>query len=225
MKFELLNPAVITVTYARKISTVLCLLCLCLLGGQTKASTILVLGDSLSAAYGIPYSAGWAQQLQVKLKARFDLVNASISGETTDGGLRALPKLLEQHQPSFVIIELGANDGLRGFPLSVIEQNLMRMVTLSKDAGAEVLLIGNHIPPNYGPAYANAFFEIFARVARRTDSALVPFMLEGVATRPELMQDDGLHPKAEAQSIILDTVWRKLETILNSVDVEASSDQ
>lgn len=143
------------------------------------------------------------------------MINASISGETTGGGLRNLPKLLNTHKPELVVIELGANDGLRGFPLPTIEKNLSELVALSQGAGAKVLILGNHIPPNYGQFYTNAFHALFDKVAKGFDAAVVPFMLDEVAIYPELMQDDGLHPKAEAQQSILENIWPNLKKLLN----------
>ena len=175
---------------------------------------ILILGDSLSAAYGIQIEQGWVALLQAKLIDSHHVINASISGETTDGGLRAISTLLNTHAPGVVIIELGANDGLRGFPLPVIQRNLTELVRQSKKAGARTLLIGNHIPPNYGKAYSSAFFALFSQVATEEGVALVPFMLDQIAIKPELMQDDGLHPLAEAQATILDNIWPVLSPLL-----------
>lgn len=180
---------------------------------QSKPN-ILVLGDSLSAAYGIDIEDGWVVLLQTKLDAQAKVVNASISGETSGGGLRALPSLLAEHQPAIVIIELGANDALRGFPLAHIEANLAQLVQLSKQAGSRVLLIGNHIPPNYGKAYALGFHELYTKIAKHYGVALTNFMLEGVAVNPELMQADGLHPTASAQPQILKNIWPDLAPLL-----------
>lgn len=177
---------------------------------------LLVLGDSLSAAYGIQIQEGWVYQLSLKLKDSYRVINASISGETTDGGLRSLPGLLEKYHPEIVIIELGANDGLRGFPIDVIEKNLRQLVTLSKAITDKVLLLGIHIPPNYGKAYTEAFHKLFEKIANEHSIARVPFFLDGVATDKSLMQDDGLHPNAKAQPIILDTVWPALEPLLTA---------
>jgi len=191
--------------------------CLALLSGPTSAASLLVLGDSLSAGYGIPREQGWVSLLSQRLQQRgyaLDVVNASVSGETTSGGLARLPSLLETHSPALVLIELGANDGLRGTPLEVVRGNLDRLVTQSQQAGARVLLIGNHLPPNYGPQYATAFFNLFAEVADERDVALVPFFLDGVAQNLDLMQRDGLHPSAEAQPRLLETVWSGLEPLL-----------
>ncbi len=184
------------------------------IGSTNGSNKILVLGDSLSAAYGIQIEEGWVALLEAKLPEDYSIVNASISGETTDGGLRALPQLLEQHAPEIVIIELGANDGLRGFPLPTIKQNLHKLVELANASARKVMLLGMHIPPNYGPRYASAFHELFQSTAEEYDTALVPFLLEGVATNPELMQNDQLHPTAEAQPTIMKLVWDQLHPLL-----------
>lgn len=178
---------------------------------------ILVMGDSLSAAYNLPASAGWVSLLEERLKSQtnWQVVNASISGETTSGGLTRLPRLLRQHQPDLVLLELGANDGLRGLPPKLISNNLEKMLTLSQESGAKVMLIGILLPPNYGPAYLASFEQIFPKLAAKHHLPLVPFLLAGVADKPSLMQADGLHPTAEAQSIILETVWLELKTLLN----------
>ncbi|WP_432696920.1 arylesterase [Marinobacterium sp. YM272] len=180
-------------------------------------ASMLVLGDSLSAGYGIEQDRGWVNLMRERLKNSgytLEVVNASVSGETTSGGLSRLPGLLETHQPSLVLIELGANDGLRGTPLEIVRANLQQLVELSQSAGAKVLMIGNRLPPNYGPQYTQAFFGLFEEVAQQKQTALVPFLLDGVASDWDLMQDDGYHPRAEAQPKILDTVWSNLEPLL-----------
>ncbi len=182
-----------------------------------QAKTLLVLGDSLSAAYGLPAEQGWVSLLEQELKQRRladRVVNASISGETSSGGLQRLPRLLADHRPDLVLLELGANDGLRGTPLQVMEQNLRRMVELSQASGAEVMLIGIRIPPNYGPQYTQRFYSIYPDLAREYRLPLVPFLLERVALKPQLMQPDGLHPTAAAQPILLQTVWPHLYPLL-----------
>lgn len=178
---------------------------------------ILVMGDSLSAAYNLPASAGWVSLLEERLKKQTNwlVVNASISGETTSGGLTRLPGLLRQHQPDLVLLELGANDGLRGLPPKLISNNLEKMLTLSQESGAKVMLIGILLPPNYGPAYLAQFEQTYPNLAKKHQLPLVPFLLEGVADKPSLMQADGLHPTAEAQPIILETVWLELKALLN----------
>lgn len=182
-----------------------------------SASTVLVVGDSLSAAYGIPREAGWVVLLEQRLQQKgyaVNVVNASISGETTHGGLARLPALLQQYQPDLVVLELGANDGLRGTMIPVIEQNLTRLSQLSQAAGAEVLLLGMRLPPNYGPRYTEQFHAMYIRVAEQSGSALVPFFMERVALDAELLLSDGLHPNAAGQPYLLDTVWPRLEPLL-----------
>jgi len=182
-----------------------------------SAQTILVLGDSLSAAYGIPAERGWVALMQQRLDQRTvgtEVVNASISGETTQGGLTRLPALLERHHPALVLVELGANDGLRGTPLPVIRQNLEQLISRSQGAGARVLLIGMRLPPNYGPRYSAGFHALFAEVSESYGVPQVPFLMDGVALDANLMQDDGLHPNAAAQPRLLDNVWPYLEPLL-----------
>ncbi len=180
--------------------------------------TVLVLGDSLSAAYGVQVEKAWVsllrQRLSDVLPASWQVVNASISGETTDGGLRRLPELLARHAPDVVIIELGGNDGLRGFSPSIIESNLSRLIALSQDAGARPLLVGIRIPPNYGPRYTSVFADIYPTLAARYQVPLVPFFLDGIYNQDGMMQRDGIHPTAEAQPRLLDNVWPHLETLL-----------
>jgi acyl-CoA thioesterase-1 len=193
----------------------LCLLCWSTLG-QAQAPVILVLGDSLSAAYGIAPEQGWVALLRQRLAAEnypHQVVNASISGATSSGGVSRLPDLLEQHQPSLVIIALGGNDGLRGFPPQQLQDNLSRLVTLAQDAKAKVLLCGVRIPPNYGQVYTQRFSAVFAAVAEQHHIALVPKLLADVADDLDFMQADGLHPAAEAQEKVLDNVWQGLEAL------------
>ena len=179
------------------------------------APPVLVLGDSLSAAHGIPLQTGWVTLLGKRLDAadaspRRAVVNASISGETTSGGLARLPALLAEHKPGVVVVELGANDGLRGLSLPDIRKNVASLVKLSRDAGAKVVLVGIELPVNYGPQYRDGLRAMYRDVAAEFNVPLVPFLLEGVALDPALMQDDGLHPVAAAQPKILDTVWAVL---------------
>ena len=172
--------------------------------------TVLVVGDSLSAEYGIARGAGWVALLEQKMKSeKIDakVVNASISGETTSGGKARLPALLGQHKPDLVVIELGANDGLRGLPVPSAEANLRAMIAAAQAQKARVLLVGMRMPPNYGRAYTERFFGMFKTVATSTKSPLVPFMLEGVADKPALFQQDRLHPTAQAHPIILNNIW------------------
>lgn len=189
-------------------------------GGRVLAESpvLLVLGDSLSAAYGMDAEAGWVGLLQARLDAdgrRFQVVNASVSGETTAGGLSRLPGLLASHRPRVLIIALGANDGLRGFPLKTLSTNLTRMIELGRAAGARVLLAGLRLPPNYGAAYTEGFQAVFREVAVAEQVPLVPLLLAGVEGF-ELMQADGIHPSAAAQPRILDTVWPHLEPLLTA---------
>ncbi len=188
-----------------------------------SARTLLVLGDSLSAAYGLPEAAGWVALLAGRLPGD-RVVNASVSGETTAGGLARLPALLEQWRPDWVLLELGGNDGLRGLPPAHTRNNLARMIELSRAAGAKVLLIGIRLPPNYGQAYVQAFERIYPELAESHEVPLVPFLLEGVATRPELMQPDGIHPRAEAQPLMLENVWQILAPRLGVAGEAAASD-
>lgn len=179
--------------------------------------TILVLGDSLSAGYGIDRESGWVALLQHKLDREeqpYHIVNASISGDTTRGGLQRLPKALQQWSPAIVIIELGGNDGLRGLSLESMRGNLDEMIRISREAGAEVLLVGIKLPANYGTAYGERFHEIYSVLARRHDIPLLPFLLDSVAGHRELMQADGIHPLAAGQARIMDNVYHYLQPLL-----------
>ncbi len=180
---------------------------------------VLVLGDSLSAGYGLTISENWPNQLQERLAASghpHQVVNASISGDTTSGGLARMPAALERHSPAVVIIGLGGNDGLRGIPVSEIRRNLAKMIQLSESAGARVVLAGIRIPPNYGPRYTDSFHAVYHELAQEYGTGLVPFILEGIALDMELMQDDGIHPNAAAQPVIVDNVWPVLEPLLDA---------
>ena len=179
--------------------------------------TILVFGDSLSAAYGIRPEQGWVALLTQRLQAQgygYEVVNASVSGETSVGGLQRLPRALQIHQPGMVILEVGANDGLRGLPVAAAKENLTKMVQLSQAAGARVLLVGIRIPPNYGPRYTTEFADMYPEIAKQYHLPLVPFLLEKVALDPSLMQEDGMHPNARGEPLVLDTLWRGLEPLL-----------
>lgn len=179
--------------------------------------TLLVFGDSLSAAYGLQTDQGWVALLQDRLRSEgygYTVVNASVSGETTEGGRRRLPRALAQHAPDLVILELGANDGLRGLPLQDARTNLQAMIETARKTGASVLLAGILIPPNYGPRYADAFAQMYVQLAAEQKVALVPFLLDGVALDPKLMQQDGLHPRAEGQPRVLQNVWQHLHPLL-----------
>lgn len=174
-----------------------------------KAADIMVLGDSLSAGYGLTPGEGWVELMEPRIEGSgLTLLNASVSGETTAGGLSRLPDLLELHEPKWVLLELGANDGLRGTPLNIIQSNLEAMANKISESGAQFVVIGIQLPPNYGPRYTRAFFNLFPELSEKFDAPLVPFLLEGVATDWDLMQSDGLHPKAVAQPIILETVMK-----------------
>lgn len=184
---------------------------------SAEQRTLLVVGDSLSAAYGIESGAGWVSLLEKRLNrtdANWQVKNASISGETTGGALDRFPELLTRHQPDLIIIELGGNDGLRGFSPQRIRENLAAMIEQSQPE-AEILLVGMEIPPNYGKAYTTAFRKIFVNLAEDYDTALVPFLLAGVYDQKDLMQADGIHPEAEAQSQMLDNVWPELRPLLD----------
>lgn len=178
--------------------------------------TLLVMGDSLSAAYGIEREEGWVSLLAERLDDDAQVINASISGETTSGGLQRFTELLGQRQPDIVLLELGGNDGLRGLAPHQMQANLASMIEQSQDAGAQVLLLGIDIPPNYGQAYRDAFTGVFRSLAEDYDVALVPFLLEDIALDKALMQSDGIHPTADAQPIILDNVWPALAPLLET---------
>jgi len=181
--------------------------------------TLLVFGDSLSAAYGIDKDEGWVSLLAEKLTTEnmsYTVTNASVSGETSIGGLARLPAALEEFQPAIVILELGGNDGLRGLPLGVLKDNLTAMIEMCLAAHAEVLLAGIQIPPNYGPRYTEPFYALFGEIAEDMKLAFVPFLIDGIPQQPDLMQEDGIHPKAEAQFMILDNVWPILAPMLRT---------
>lgn len=181
-------------------------------------NTLLIVGDSLSAAYGVPSETAWVQLLRNRLERKgltsWKVVNASISGETTDGGARRLPGLLEANDPEVVIIELGGNDGLRGFPPTVIESNLASMIEKVQGSGARAVLVGIQIPPNYGQRYTEMFAGIYPKLSDRYDTLLVPFFLDGIYNQDGLMQDDGIHPTEEAQTRLLENVWPVLKPVL-----------
>ena len=181
---------------------------------------LLVLGDSLAAEYGLPRNTGWVRLLADRLATtaidgrQYSVVNASISGETTSGGHTRLPALLKQHRPAVIVIELGANDALRGLPLELTRDNLKAMIAASRAAGSRVLLIGMRVPPNYGRAYADGFHATFVDIARTQKIALVPFLLEGFAEQFEYFQADRIHPNTKAQAVMLETVWSGLRPLL-----------
>jgi acyl-CoA thioesterase-1 len=184
---------------------------------QAQPPVVLVLGDSLAAGYGLPQGRGWVDLLQGKLVEAglgHRVVNASISGETTLGGRNRIGAALEQHRPDVVILELGANDGLRGQPVAAMRENLTAMIRASRRSGAQVLLIGMRIPPNYGQDYTRKFHAAFGEVARAQRVPLVPFLLEGFADKRDLFQQDGIHPNEQAQPRIAATVWKALRPLL-----------
>jgi len=181
------------------------------------AGTILVFGDSLSAAYGISQKDGWVSLLDERLKQRrpdYSVVNASISGETTSGGAARIGAALDRYRPEIVVVALGGNDGLRGLPVGAMAANLTAIVREAQSRNARVLVVGMRIPPNYGRKYTQEFFDAFADVARNRNAAYVPFMLAGVADQDDLFQPDQIHPTAAAQPVILETVWKGLEPLL-----------
>ena len=186
---------------------------------------ILVLGDSLSAGYGISTNSGWVALLQQRLEQQGypqRVVNASISGDTTSGGLARLPQALAQHRPQLVILELGANDGLRGLPLEEMRRNLATIIDRSREQGATLLLAGVRLPPNYGALYVKKFHDVYRQLAQNHKVAFVPHLLAGVGGRADLIQADGLHPRANAQGLILDNVWPHLLPILKRTAIKDS---
>ena len=183
----------------------------------SNAPTILIMGDSLSAGFGMKVPESWPSLLQQRLKSEnlpHRVINASISGETTNGGLSRLAQALDAHKPKIVIIELGANDGLRGLPLNLMRKNLSQMIELCQQAKTQVLLVGMRLPPNYGPRYTRDFTQIFTELAEKYNTGVAPFLLADVAKKPQLMQSDGLHPNASAQRQLLDTLWPHLLPLL-----------
>ena len=185
--------------------------------GAVQAATVLVWGDSLSAGYGLRAEQAWPSLLQQRLTASgspLQVVNGSVSGETTAGGRTRLPGALARIKPAYVVLALGANDGLRGLPLSLMRDNLKAMIDAARAAGAKVLLVGMRLPPNYGLSYAAKFQKTFTELAEDEDLALLPFLLEPIALRRDYFQDDGLHPTAQAQPLILDALWTQFQPLL-----------
>ena len=183
----------------------------------TQATRILIIGDSLSAEYGLARNTGWVEQLKValaKAPTPVTVINASISGDTTSGGLARIDAALKQHQPTIVIVELGANDALRGLPLTLTQKNLTEMIVRSQAIGAKIVLVGMQIPPNYGREYADGFKNMFSNIATQTGSALVPFLFEGFADKRQYFQADGIHPNESAQRLMLATVRLALDPLL-----------
>jgi acyl-CoA thioesterase-1 len=199
----------ITTTFIRRLW---CLLML--LGANTYGSTLLVLGDSLSAGYGVNQESGWVALLRDDLGNGHQIINGSISGDTTGGGLNRLPLLLEKFSPDYVLLELGGNDGLRGQPLNLMQRNLLAMIELCRQAGAEPVLFGMRLPPNYGRRYSDAFAAIYPQLSEQEKVMLIPFELDELAITEGMIQEDGLHPTALAQPIIKDVIKGYLEPLM-----------
>lgn len=183
----------------------------------TPKQTILVFGDSLSAAFGIPKEQGWVNLLAQRLKDKqlpFEVANASVSGETTAGGLSRLPAALKQFKPSIVVLELGANDGLRGLPLDAMKNNLEKMIQASEQINAQVFLLGMFIPPNYGPKYTNGFKAVYLDLSEKYKTPFVPFFLDGVSGHNDLVIEDGLHPNVNAQKKLLENIWPTMKPLI-----------
>ena len=199
----------------------LALIVLCVPAARGAGQTIVVVGDSLSSGYGVGAEHSWVAMLATTLQAEgygYRVVNASIAGDTSSGGLARLPRLLAANDPDLVVIELGGNDGLRGQPIAALRDNLAKMIELSKDSGAQVLLAGMRIPPNYGPAYTNSLAAVYPELAARYEATLIEFLLADVALHGELMQPDGIHPNAAGQKVVFANVWRVLKPMLATRD-------
>jgi len=186
-----------------------------LLGANTYGSTLLVLGDSLSAGYGVNQESGWVALLRDDLSDRHQVINGSISGDTTGGGLNRLPLLLEKFSPDYVLLELGGNDGLRGQPLSLMKRNLQTMIELCRRAGAEPVLFGMRLPPNYGRRYSDAFAAVYPQLSDEQQVVLIPFQLEELAITEGMIQEDGLHPTALAQPVIKEVIKGYIQPLMN----------
>jgi acyl-CoA thioesterase I len=205
----------------QRLAALLALTVVCLPAAHAAEQTIVVVGDSLSSGYGIAAEQSWVSMLEDRLQTEgygYQVVNASIAGDTSAGGLSRLPRLLANHEPSLVVIELGGNDGLRGQPVTVLRDNLAKMIELSKQSGADVVLAGIQIPPNYGTTYTHALSAVYPELAQRYDTPLIDFILEDVALNRELMQSDGIHPNAAGQKIVFTNVWRVLGPLLTPRD-------
>jgi acyl-CoA thioesterase-1 len=201
----------------KRLIALLALTALCLPAAFGAGQTIVVVGDSLSSGYGMAAEQSWVAMLEDRLQAEgygYQVVNASIAGDTSAGGLARLPRLLELHDPELVVIELGGNDGLRGQPVAALRDNLAKMIELSRASGAQVVLAGIQIPPNYGPAYTQTLAAVYPELAKKFDAALIEFLLADVALNRELMQPDGIHPNAAGQKIVFGNVWRILGPLL-----------
>ncbi len=196
---------------------------LCLPAAHGAGRTIVVVGDSLSSGYGMAAEQSWVALLKERLVGEgygYDVVNASIAGDTSAGGLARLPRLLTTHMPAVVVIELGGNDGLRGQPIDALRSNLSKMIEQSQRAGARVAIAAIQIPPNYGPAYTKALSGVYPELAQRFGATLVDLSLPEVAVKPELMQGDGIHPNADGQKIVFANVWRSLGPLLAKRDAQ-----
>ena len=208
----------LSASIANRLSTLISLIVMALVASTAHAAqTIVIFGDSLSAAYGIQQNEGWVALLDKKLNqeySHYSVINASISGETTSGGLSRFSQMLSTHKPDIVVIELGANDGLRGLSLNEMQANLNSMISKAKTQNAKVMLLGMKIPPNYGLQYTKKFSGIYENLAEKYSLKLVPFFLDGVAGKRNLVQDDGLHPTAAAQPKLLENVWPQLKSLL-----------
>jgi acyl-CoA thioesterase-1 len=201
----------------RYLAALVALTVVCLPAAHAAEQTIVVVGDSLSSGYGIAAEQSWVAMLEDRLQAEgygYKVVNASIAGDTSAGGLARLPRLLAAHDPTLVVIELGGNDGLRGQPVAVLRDNLAKMIELSRESGADVVLAGIQIPPNYGMTYTQALAAVYPELAERFGAPLIGFILEDVATNRELMQADGIHPNAAGQKVVFANVWRVLGPLL-----------
>jgi acyl-CoA thioesterase-1 len=205
----------------QRLAVVLALTVFCLPAARGAGDTIVVVGDSLSSGYGIAAEQSWVAMLAETLRSEgygHRVVNASIAGDTSSGGLARLPRLLDQHDPKLVIIELGGNDGLRGQPVAMLRANLAKMIELSRESGAEVVLAGIRIPPNYGQTYTSQLAAVYAELATEHGATLIEFLLADVALQRELMQPDGIHPNAAGQKVVFANVWRVLEPLLAERD-------
>jgi acyl-CoA thioesterase I len=207
--------------FFQRLAALLALTAICLPAAHGAGQTIVVVGDSLSSGYGIAAEQSWVAMLEDRLRSEgygYQVVNASIAGDTSSGGLARLPRLLEAHDPQLVVIELGGNDGLRGQPVAALRDNLAKMIELSKGSGADVVLAGIKMPPNYGQTYGRSLAAVYPELAARFDTPLIEFILEDVALNGELMQPDGIHPNAAGQKVVFANVWRVLGPLLKSQD-------
>jgi acyl-CoA thioesterase-1 len=205
----------------KRLTVMLALAVLCLPAARGAGQTIVVVGDSLSSGYGIAAGQSWVAMLEDRLQAEgygYKIVNASIAGDTSAGGLARLPRLLALHDPDLVVIELGGNDGLRGQPVAALRGNLTKMIELCRDSGADIVLAGMQIPPNYGTKYTDALAAVYPDLAKAYDAALIEFLLADVALHRELMQPDGIHPNAAGQKVVFANVWRVLGPLLTPRD-------